>query len=32
MNTEAARTLLAKWTEGDPNATLTKAAKQASEY
>lgn len=27
MNTEAARTLLAKWAEGDPSATLTKAAK-----
>lgn len=26
MNSEAARTLLAKWAEGDPSATLTKAA------
>ena len=30
MNTEAARRLLAKWAEGDPNATLTKAARKAS--
>ena len=29
MNTEAARTVLAKWAEGDPNATLTKAARKA---
>jgi hypothetical protein len=32
VNTEAARALLAKWAEGDPNATLTKAAKKASGY
>jgi RNA polymerase sigma factor (sigma-70 family) len=32
MNTESARTLLARWAEGDPNATLTKVAKKASGY
>jgi hypothetical protein len=30
MNTETAQSLLVKWAEGDPSATLTKAAKNAS--
>jgi hypothetical protein len=29
MNTESARKLLSKWSQGDPSATLTKAAKEA---